>query len=872
MNWKPLFSWRRRNRELDEEIQAHLAMAASDRIERGEDPQAAERAARREFGNRALIQETTREMWGWTSLERIWQDARYALRGMRRSPGFTAVAVLSLALGIGANTAIFTLIDALMLRWLPVREPQALLQLKMQGGFDSLSYPIVHLLAERKEIFSSVAGFSGWSLNVGSAASIGKVSGAMVTGAYYEILGLHPVMGRLLMPDDDRPGAPPVAVISHGYWKRQFGSDPGAVGQTIRVHGVSVAIAGISPPGFTGANVGSVADITMAAATLPLVNPEAAALLGPGNSWLRALVRLPKETTVSQARSQLAAIWPRISERVIPPSWPADRKKGIANAAFELSPGGTGWTYLRQIFEKPLFVLMGMVGLVLLIACANVANLLLARGAARQGEIAIRLAIGAGRSRVIQQLLAESTLLSLIGAGLGLMLAWLSSHLLVDTMSNPRMQIVFDLTPNWHVLGFTTAVAIATGVLFGLTPAFRITAAGASPVLKKETHGLSRTRLLSSLVIIQVALSLLLLIGAGLFVRTLQNLRSVEPGFRREGVLLAELEGRRSGVSAELLERIRRVPGVVSASVSTHTPLNGSTWSEPAVPRGQTLPQKDNAYFIGAGPRFFETMQTPLLTGREFTEHDAKESPAVAIVNEEFARRHFPHENPVGQHLSAIVRGRRTDLEIIGMAKNTNLGGLRKLPPPTVYVAYSQLTGDYPTTLEMRASGSMAQVASALQKELQTQLPEAPIEIRALSAQVDASVVQERMMATLAGGFGALALLLACVGLYGLLNYTIARRTKEIGIRMALGAQRSRVIEMEVGSAARLVMLGIALGLPAAWVMSRWVKSMLFGLTPADPATIAGATVLLTGAALLAAYLPARRASRVDPMTALRHE
>jgi predicted permease len=369
-----------------------------------------------------------------------------------------------------------------------------------------------------------------------------------------------------------------------------------------------------------------------------------------------------------------------------------------------------------------------------------------------------------------------------------------------------------------------------------------------------------------------VALSLLLLIGAGLFVRTLQNLQNVDPGFRREGVLLVELEGRRSPISEELLQTLRRVPGILSASVSTHTPLNGAIWSESAVPSGQALPGKDNAFFIGAGPQYFETMQTPLLAGREFTQHDTKDSPPVAIVNEAFARRHFPNQNPIGRHLSAVVRGKRTELEIIGVAKNTSLRGLRAPAPPAVHVAYSQLTGDFPSTAVIRAQGFMGQIASAIRKELQSELPELPIEVRAFSEQVDAALVQERMMATLAGGFGALALLLACVGLYGLLNYSVARRTKEIGIRMALGARRSRVVRMEVRGACRLVAFGMAVGLPAAWVASRWIQSMLFGVTSADPATMAAAAIVLITAALAAAYLPARRASRVDPLTALRHE
>jgi predicted permease len=382
----------------------------------------------------------------------------------------------------------------------------------------------------------------------------------------------------------------------------------------------------------------------------------------------------------------------------------------------------------------------------------------------------------------------------------------------------------------------------------------------------------ARSRLLPSLVSAQVALSLVLLAGAGLFVRTLHNLQNLDPGFSAEGVLLVDLEGRRTAVPRKLLEDVQRLPGVVSASLSTHTPLSGSVWSEPAVPAGQPIPERDNAYFIGAGSRFFATMQIQLLSGREFTDRDSADGPAVAVVNEVFAQRYLANQNPVGQRLWASVRGQRRDLEIVGVVKNTNAAGLRAAPPPTVYVAYAQLTGDVPTTLAVRATGPLGRVSSAIRQALQSKLPGAPIEVRPLSAQVEATIVQERMMATLAGGFGLLALTLACVGLYGLLAYSVAQRTREIGIRMALGAQGTRVVALVLEGGARLVLIGIALGLPAAWAAARWVESMLFGLTPTDPAAIGGAIVLLTAAAQLAAYLPARRASRLDPLAALRHE
>jgi predicted permease len=698
------------------------------------------------------------------------------------------------------------------------------------------------------------------------------------------MLGLNPVVGRLLLREDDEPGVPLAAVISYGYWERQLARSAGVVGQTIWINGVPVTVVGVSPRGFVGANVGSIADITMAVAALPQVAPSAAPLLGPGNFWLRVLARPNADVSIPEATARLNAVWPQIAEPVIAPHWPATRRKAMADSVFQLNAGGTGWTYLREIYQQPLFVLMAVVALVLLIACANVASLLLARASARRREIAVRLAIGAGRGRIVRQLLIESTLLSLAGAAFGIGLAWVSGRFLVNLISSGADRVVFDLTPNWHLLGFTSAVAVATGVLFGVAPALQTAGTGPSAVLKEDSRmSTSRSRLLPSLVSVQVALSLVLLAGAGLFVRTLQNLQNLDPGFSAEGVLLADLEGRRTGSLAdlegrrtafpqELVESVERLPGVMSATLSTNTPLSGSVWSEPAVPAGQPIPERDNAYFVGAGPRFFSTLQIHLLSGREFTERDSAHSPGVAIVNEVFARRFFSNRNPVGQHLSATVRGPRRDLEIVGVVQNTNAAGLRAAPPPTVYVAYAQMADDVPATLVVRATGPLGRASAAIQQDLRSKVPGLPIEVLPLSAQVEATIVRERMVATLAAGFGLLALTLACIGLYGLLAYSVAQRTREIGIRMALGAPGRRIVALVLTGGTRLVLIGIALGLPAAWAASRSVESMLFGLTPTDPAAIGGAIVLLTTAAQLAAYLPARRASRVDPLTALRHE
>jgi len=516
---------------------------------------------------------------------------------------------------------------------------------------------------------------------------------------------------------------------------------------------------------------------------------------------------------------------------------------------------------------------MGGVLLVLLIACGNVATLLLARASARQKEIAVRLAIGASRARVIRQLLIESLMLSLSGAAAGVALARVLGPFLVNLISTEMSTVDFDLTPNGHVLAFSVAAAIVTGLLFGMAPAIQTTAVNpivASREDSRTTAG-SRSRLLPFLVVGQVALSLVLLAAAGLFSRTLNNLESVDPGFRTEAVLLVELEDQRGLIPPPLVEEIQRLPGVLSTTVSTHTPLNGWTWSEPVMPVGQPLPERDNAFVIGAGPGFFSTLQIQVIAGREFSERDRADAMPVAIVNEEYAARYFPKGSPVGQHLSTNIGGHK-DFEIVGVARNTKLAGLRAVVPPTVYVAYYQLKSQRATTISVRATGSLARVSSEIRQTLQPKFPDTPIEVRALSTRVANTIVQERMMAMLAGGFAVLALTLACIGLYGLLAYSVARRTREIGIRMALGAQARRVIASVVSRGTLLAAIGVVAGLPAVWIGSRWIESLLFNVKPLDPLTIAAAILVLLAAAQLAAYLPARRASRVDPLEALRHE
>jgi predicted permease len=731
---------------------------------------------------------------------------------------------------------------------------------------------MVRAFDDQRDLFDGVCGYSGLTFTAGAPGTVSRVPGAVVTGAFYATLGLKPAAGRLIARDDDRPGAPPVAVLSYGYWERQFGRSPETIGQTVLLNGVAVTIVGVSPPGFVGATVGQVADITLPVAAVPTVAPPMAPLLGKGNFWLRTLARPRAGMPVTAAAARVNGVWRAIGDTLIPPKWPATQRKDLANAHYDLTPGATGWSFLRELYARPLWVLMAAVGLVLLIACANVASLQLARASARRREIAVRLALGARRGRLLRQLLVESALLSFAGALGGLALALLSGRFLLDMLSGGPAAVDFDLTPNGHVLAFTMTVAILTAMLFGLAPALQSTALNPSASLKEDARtatGVSRW--LPSLVTVQVALSLVLLIGAALFLGTLRNLRHRDPGFQPEGVLLARLEVP-PPAPAVLLEEVRRVAGVAVASLTTHTPLSGWEWSEPAVPSGQPLPDGDTALFVGAGPEFFEALRIPLAAGRAFTDADGAAARPVAIVNERYVRQFFAGKNPLGQHLTSRINGTPRDLEIVGIARNSAVTALRSAPPPLVYVPYAQVPENSFATVTVRVSGGAADVAAAMRRILQPTQPNTPIEVQPLSAQLDATMLRERLMATLAAALGLLALVLASVGIYGLLAYAVARRTREIGVRMALGAERRRVVRMIMHGMRRPVAVGVLIGLPVAWAASRSVQSMLFGLTPGDPLAIAGAIAVLTAVAHAAAYVPARRAARVNPVVALKCE
>jgi predicted permease len=885
--FRGLFRKTRAERELDDELRAFLETAVEEKVRAGLGREEATRAARMELGSVTAVKDRVRDV-GWESvLDNVGQDLRHAIRSLRKSPGFAAVAIVTLALGIGANTGIFALIEVLLLRSLPVRDPQELIVLLRVQGSQSggaFSYPQVRHLADQDEIFRGLCGFSGDTFHVGPPEALEPVGGAWVSGGYYRTLGLVPVAGRLLGPDDDRPGASPSAVITDNYWTRKFGRDPAAIGRPLLIEGVPVPIVGVSPPGFIGAIVGEAADVTVALSVLPQLQPERPFMLGPGARWLKVLARPREGLSHDELKARLAVVWAQGLSATVSTSLPPDARARALSSTLDLRAGATGSSNLRSQFRQPLLVLMVVVGLVLVIACVNVANLLLARATARQREMAVRLALGASRRRIVRQLLTESALLAVAGTGLGIVVAYFGSRVLVNLISSGQgvptasEAIVLDLAPNWNVLAFTTLLTVSTTLFFGLAPAFRATVVEPNAAMNASSNRVvgSRGRVALVLVTAQVSISLLLLIGAGLFVHTLWNLRTLDRGFRHEGVLLVDLDARRAGYDGprlrafnqEVLAIAERLPGVTAASLSSVTPLMGGGMIMPIAVNGQPVGSEE-LHFNQVAPRYFETLGTPFVLGHDFTIRDDATAPGVAIVNEAFVRQYMPTGSPLGQRVSVV--GSRDERQVVGVVKDAVYESLRQAPPPTVYVPYLQSNGGA-VALEVFAAGSVAQVASAIRAEVQPKLAGKPIKMRTLTARLETSLVQERLMAALASAFGLLALVLASVGLYGVLAYTVVRRTNEIGIRIALGAARSQVLALVLSSAIRMIVLGIAFGLSAAWAASRVVSSMLFGLTANDPTTIAGALTVLLVTGLLAAYLPARRATRIEPLAALRCE
>jgi predicted permease len=812
-------------------------------------------------------------------LDTTMQDIRHGWRLLRKSPGFAAAAVLSLALGIGANTAVFSVIEALMLRALPVQNPEQLVRFTYPEEDFGFSYPAFLEYRELGHVFSGVSAISVIDRSVGTQQE--QVRVGLVSGSYFSTLGVNATIGRTLMPEDDRmPGGHPLAVISHSYWQSHFAGSSDAVGRTLTLNGTSFTILGVASPGFSGDWVGRPTDLWIPLAMQAQAMPERPDLLtNPGPPWLRIVARLKSGATIEQAQAAVQTVY---LQTIRDQQLDARQLRLALEAKVGLEPAGRGFSPQRKAFAQPLAILMIVVGLVLLIACANVANLLLARSAARTRELAIRVAIGAGRIRLIRQLLTESLLLAALGGAFGLLLAAGGTSALARFAGSGVDAVQLDTRLDWRVLIFTAVLCLSTGILFGIVPARRAGRVSPVSVLGGRSAGSDRRSGLSrTLVISQVALSLVLLTGAGLFLQTLRNLSGQDLGFDREHVLLvwtAPGQAGRSGQAlvpffAKLPGQIGALPEVRAASVSTNGLLNASYGSGPVLRvEGYTGPEPAAAWNVVA-PRYFESVGMRLLLGRDFTGHDTEGAPHVAVVNKSMAYRLFGSGNPIGRRFG---KGRESGYpwEIVGVVNDAKDAAARDQGRMMFYVPYGQDVAHLRSMcLTVRTSGSPNSAAAQIREQLHSIDPNLPVlKIDTIEQQLDSQLVQDRLISAIAGFFGVLAVLLACLGLYGVMSYMVARRTNEIGVRMAMGATRGQVLTRVLQESLALVAAGILIGLPATIAAARLIANRLFGVGASDPATIGSAVLLLIAVAALAGLLPARRASKVDPMVALRYE
>ena len=907
---RSLFRKERVDRELDEELGAYLEMEAAEKMRQGVSRKDALREVRLERGSLEVTKEIVRS-GGWEFfVETCWHDVLFGLRMLAKSPGFTATAVLTLVLGIGANTSIFSLLNAVMLQSIPVRHPEQLVVLRwsvhelpeesnigtssygdclwVPGVHQScsFSYPMYKAILARTNVFSSVLAMAGaGQLDLSGNGPANLVGGELVSGNYFDTLGVSSALGRTLAPSDDQPDATPVIVLSYAYWQRAYGSAPDAVGKTIRLNGATFTIVGVIDPRFTRLTPGKSHDLwvplSQAASLEPSWNDQRRTIDDATNWWLAIVGRLKPGGTMAQAQAATNLVFRNEMLHGAKPLL-----KEIDEPQLALLPAQKGLVGFRQFYDKPIYILTVAVGIVLLIACANIAALLLARATAREKEMAVRLALGAGRARIIRQLLTESLLLSSAGAALGIVLAdWSAQALAAFISKNAYSTLFIDTRPDARILAFTLGIALLTGILFGIAPAFRGSRINVGPALKESAASSDATKvsgrhfgLGSALIVAQVALSVVVLTGAGLLVRTLANLRNIDPGFDTHNVLLFGINPKLAGYNndriqtlySELQTRLASMPGVISASYSSDTLLSAGQWTSGVHIEGQPEKTTVETDMLAVGPSFFETMRLPLLNGRTFAASDLRSTQAVAIVNQTFVRRFLEGRNPIGLHLGGTTpSGNKVEREIVGVVADAKYDDLRKPLEPTAYIPLQEGEAYFALRTSTKPEALIPEVRRIV-GALDDNLP--LFDMRTQTQTIDRLLFNERLVAKLSSLFGALALILACVGLYGLLSYEVARRTREIGIRTALGAQRREIFRLVLFQGLILAMVGALVGIGAAIGVTRYLGSLLYGIRATDPATFVIIAFLLIAVALLACYIPSRRATRVDPLVALRYE
>ncbi len=892
---KALFRRESMETELDEELRTHFEHQVDKYVKAGMSNAEATRRARVEFGGLDRVTEDCRDARGVNFINTTIQDLRFALRILRKNPGFTAVAILTLALGIGANTAIFTLLDSVMLRFLPVERPGELMQVMRQnprGGKEaipSFTNPIWEQIRDRQKVFSAVFGWGGARFDLAKDGEARYATGLWITGDFFQTLGVQPAVGRLINRTDDQRGCSGVVVLSHSYWQEHFGGAESALGSTISLDNHSFPIIGVTAPGFYGVEVGMKFDVALPVCATALFDGSRPRLDHRSWWWLHIMGRIRPGINPDQVAAQLGVIAPNVFSATVPPMWDPKGQKDYVKWSLSAAPAATGTSGLRRDMGQPLHILMAIVGIVLLIACANIASLMLGRSVARDREIGIRRALGATRMRLVRQLLVECLLLSVTGGLLGILFAQWGTALLVSFLSTASNRVFLDLSLNWRILGFTAAVAMATGFLFATLPSFRSTRVSLTATMRggPSIDTKHRVRLHPGRWIIaaQIALSVVVLVAAGLLLRTFVKLVTLDIGFDRSNVLMMRTEPRTAGIPPEkwrvtweeIERRLASVPGVVTVSRTGMTPVSGDEWNTllsadaPNAPTGES----SLAYMNAVSPGYFGTLRIPLMSGRDFNALDSPTAPKVALVNQTLARKFYPDLNPVGRffRLSEEQGKLGEPIQVVGVVGDSKYVSLREEFLPCAYFPQTQmpLFGGG-TNFLIRTSVRPSAVLSLIQASVAETDKSILLDFNTLSRQVDDSLVQERLLATLSCFFGGLALLLATIGLYGVISYMVAQRQTEFGIRMALGAARSSILRLVLKDVLVILAVGVSVGTGISLLSGQLIQRVLFGLAPRDILTLSLALVCLSIVALIAGFLPARRATKVDPMVALRCE